>query len=249
VVKRANQARKWDSAASRRLMSLAEGAQSVEDAIARIVERTLDGIPCPPTNLDAVMQRLGVARCEPREDLPIVGGLERHGDELVIVHAPELPRARRRFTIAHELAHVIFESTGPNCPRHGRELERLCDMIGAELLLPRAVVSRMLRRSFSLTDVFALASMFDVSLQSAARRCADFEEVTILHFRDQKALWCAGTARSLRTDPALLRQLRKIEHVPYGKEDWSADTKGPYVNSSLEWRHKGSFSLVMLRPN
>src|SRR6266487_2639897 len=103
--------KEWKSAAARRLLSLAGSTRSVEEAISIIASRLLHGVSCPPTDLEAIMPRLNVTRCEADADLPISGELRKDTDGLRIVVSAHLSPARRRWTIAHELGHAVFETT------------------------------------------------------------------------------------------------------------------------------------------
>jgi Zn-dependent peptidase ImmA (M78 family) len=101
------------------------------------------------------------------------------------------PPRRRRFTLAHEIAHaLLLPLTGD--PRRqltcGRqvELERLCDAVAAELLIPWAAIKRWLD-NYTLNDartdiVLNTANTFQVSLQATALRLT---EVT---------RWCSAVA-------------------------------------------------------
>src|SRR5580704_14110342 len=108
----------------------------MEAAVQIVIGRFLDRLDCPPTDLNAVAARLSVTRIT-YEDLPFPGELRRNSQGFEIACSSYLSASRRRFTVAHELAHVIFETTGPNCPTRGRELERLCDMLASEILMPQ----------------------------------------------------------------------------------------------------------------
>ena len=126
---------KWRSAAAQRLLKLA-GVDRVDQAVPAVVRQVLEGIPCPPTDLAALCARLNVTEVVDEDDIPVVGELRRENGAFRIVCAAGQSAVRRRFTIAHELAHVLFESTGRGAPRVGADLERLCDMIAAEVLMP-----------------------------------------------------------------------------------------------------------------
>src|SRR6266436_7418175 len=113
--------RHWKSAAARRIAELAGNPPNLEEAVTIIADRLLEGISCPPTDLEALKTRLNVKEFESVTGLPIAGELRRDGDTFKIVYATSLSRGRRRFTIAHELSHAVFETTGAKCPRFGRE--------------------------------------------------------------------------------------------------------------------------------
>jgi predicted transcriptional regulator len=80
-------------------------------------------------------------------------------------------RARQRFSLAHEIAHVALGIVGDEwryrgeaAERGGRTLaERLCDYYAAALLMPRALVNKAATET---PDVNELARRFDVSEQS-----------------------------------------------------------------------------------
>jgi IrrE N-terminal-like domain len=93
-------------------------------------------IPHPRLQLDALAERLNVTGIT-YEEIPFSGELRPSNGGFTIVCSVHPSSARRRFTIAHELSHAIFEKSGSNCPRTGAELERLCDMLATELLMPR----------------------------------------------------------------------------------------------------------------
>lgn len=158
----------WKSAAARRVVAAAGGELTVERSIVDVVTKLRAGTDGPPTDLSAVAERLRVERCYP-ESLPVAGELRRNGDGLVIAYASGLPAGRRRFTIAHELGHAFFEQTGPNCPRRGAELERICDLFAVELLMPEQLTREHVRRP-EPKSVFDIATQFEVSVSAAMYR-------------------------------------------------------------------------------
>jgi hypothetical protein len=101
--------------------------------------------------------------------------------------------ARRRFSIAHEIAHTFFDNASeayqmrlardrrapPGCDPLD-DLERLCDVVAAELLMPRrawqeAVAGHGLRAA----AIPALARAFGVSREAAALRLVEMAGVPI----------------------------------------------------------------------
>ena len=121
-------------------------------------------------------------------------------------------RGRRRFTIAHELGHAVIEGLGSGRPRHGRELETICNMIAAELLLPRKVVQPFLVKP-NLVALFRLAQVFDVSLRTAAIRC---KELCGLHSfevgHDGRLAFTTGLVRIV--DESLAEIVSKVRETP-----------------------------------
>ncbi len=87
------------------------------------------------------------------------------------------PLVRQRFTWAHELGHIVMadhETIGISQVKPGevdRELERCCDAIAAELLMPNEqFCSAAARVGWKLSEVGGLARQFQVSVESAAIR-------------------------------------------------------------------------------
>jgi IrrE N-terminal-like domain len=92
-----------------------------------------------------------------------------HGRYLILVTKNDA-HARRRWTLAHELKHVIDYTTSKVMYRslgYGDELrrelqvERICDHFAASLLMPRAWVKEAY--ACGIQDVPALAGLFNVS--------------------------------------------------------------------------------------
>lgn len=186
----------WTSAAARRLLHLAGDPADIKIAVDIVARRFLDGITCPPTDLEGLGRALQVIRFE-EEPLPISGELRREPDGLVVVYSSFLSPARRRFTIAHEIAHAIFESTGPKCPRSGKELERLCDMLATELLMPRRLFLCEAGRGDDLSwdKIDQLSHIFRTSLSATSLRCAELLGVTIFEVEDTSISWAYGSMR------------------------------------------------------
>lgn len=158
------------SASVRRFMGLArldEG--SFEKAAEIIVSGMLQGVTCPPTDLREVASRLGV-RDLIEESLPMAGELRKDDGAYVIAYSREMPFTRQRFTVAHELGHVLIEQTGRGAPRVGAELERICDAFAGELLAPTQRARAFLGATPSLDTVLDFFRAFRISRQAGALR-------------------------------------------------------------------------------
>ena len=195
--------KRWTSAAARRIIGQSCSATTVEEAVYVTASRLLDGVSCPPTDLDVLQSRLNVISVEPIARLPISGELRKRSDGLVIVHSSTLSLGRRRFTIAHELGHAVFESTGPNCPRYGRELERICDMLAAEFLMPRDIFVARAGKGLHPGQVLKLARDFGTSVMATALRCRQLLGASVFQVDAGRVSWGYGAIRrdgDLRAD-------------------------------------------------
>ena len=182
---------RWKSAAARRLMEVA-GVADVDRALDRVALKLLDGVACPPTDLDALLGRLNVCRVESDAEMMVTGALKREGESFVIQVFPGLSRGRRRFTIAHELGHAFMETTGPHAPRLGTELEEICDRFAAEILMPRRAFVGNVGRSPDISAVLEAATTFRASRAAAFRRVRDLYRMKCCEFEDGWFNWSFG---------------------------------------------------------
>lgn len=186
---------RWNSAAARRIVEFAGSVATVEDAVRAVATRFLRDVACPPTDLEALKDHLNVRRIEPIEGLPISGELRPDGDGLAVVYSASMPEGRKRFTIAHEFGHAVFEQTGPNCPRHGVELEKICDMLASEFLMPSEVFRARLSLNIRPKEIFRLAREFGTSIAATSVRCTQLLGVSVFQLNDAEFEWGFGAIR------------------------------------------------------
>src|SRR5258708_4143381 len=135
----------------------------MEEAVASVVSELLDQVERPPTDLDRVCEKLGVS-VRDSDELIGSGALVKDGEAFQILCASDLSPERRRFTIAHELGHLVIERSSGGIVRQSKELECLCDIFAAELLMPRPAFVHAVDRGVRLRNLPALARAFGVSL-------------------------------------------------------------------------------------
>ena len=184
----------WKSAAARRLRELAGNVPNIGRALSTVTGHFLQGVTCPPTDLEALQKRLGIKSIE-TEDLPFAGELRREVDGFRIVLSKHLSQGRKQFTIAHELGHAILETAGRRCPHSGSELERICDLLATELLMPKSVFLEHLGLNFSLGSVSVLSRLFNTSLTATAIRIAELRGCTVFEVKNGEVSWSHGIVR------------------------------------------------------
>lgn len=172
--------------------------------------RSLGVDPTPPVDLAALARRLGVddIRLEScREE----GSVRSSGSSTVVVLRKDRSRQRQRFTLAHELGHLILAqgkevemSFRLPAPRSS-VVEGLCDDIAAALLMPAGWVKVHLTNSpFSLATVRRLALSCDVSLAASLVRLNEILgwKGTLLRWVYQKQRYrlmsCTGAPPEIR---------------------------------------------------
>src|SRR5437016_1809148 len=100
---------RWRSKAARAFLTRL-GHTDMRAAVRTLTAPLLDGIDSQPTDLHGIASRFGIPIVE--ECIGGSGALRRTPDGLQIVCNPEQRLPRRRFTIAHELGHVVIETSG-----------------------------------------------------------------------------------------------------------------------------------------
>jgi hypothetical protein len=133
-----------------------------------------------PIALQPMLARLGARREDAR--LRTRGRLEVAGDGWRVLVRTGTPWRTARFTVAHEIGHILLYSTLAHKPdavralgheRHWAEVERLCDYCAAELLMPQHHVAAFARRvGVAPAGLRALYDKFLVSWEATLRRTA-----------------------------------------------------------------------------
>jgi IrrE N-terminal-like domain len=164
----------------------------------------------PGEPLHAMALRLGVSRII-EEPMSFEGGLFElpHGERIIKLNAASPPN-RKRFTLAHEIGHLLLGKPGlrSSCSSD-HALERKCDAIAAELLMPTDEAVPFIKSlgKPSPEKLRTMASRFEVSLQAAAFRVhRDFGlwKCFIACWERHpkiKTAWFVGRRRWDRTEP------------------------------------------------
>jgi len=199
---------KVESVAAQQLLA-GTRSSSVPLAIRALAANLLQDVACPPTDLDAVAGKLSATVTA--ADIFGSGELRRRADGYDIVYAKDLALSRRRFTIAHELAHIAIIQAGPRAPTSGKEVERLCDLIAVEILMPWQIFESAIPRHPNLGDVFVLAKQFQTSLVATSQRCTEIRPLTVLEVAKGRITWCVGALRrsTALQDASLLEHVRR----------------------------------------
>ena len=115
----------------------------------------------------------------------------------ILVNAT-ISRARRRYSVAHEVAHTLFPDFQDELTRQERlwlrprvesEFERLCQAAAAEFLMPLTVFEELAERcGREIVGIDELAERFGASLEAAARRAVETagDPMAVLMLRPQE---------------------------------------------------------------
>ena len=239
----------WNSAAARRIQAKGQH-EDVSIAIRGIAEELLRSCATPPTDLEAIAHALGATIAT--ESIFGSGELRKTGAGYQIVTSKDISPERQRFTIAHEIAHLVIEGTGARPPRRGKELERLCDRLAVELLLPASAFVRVLPELPTIGDIFGLARTFQASLTATAQRVAELSNTTVLEIHRRQITWHRGTLDPLPLlrDNAFQQVMQKAELGQSGNDEFYFDAGGSLKRVHVEFQALGNVqkALFLLRP-
>lgn len=142
------------------------------------------GATPPPINIDRLLAKLG---CELRK-VPIEGDgyLIRAGvlqQTSVIAIKSTALRSRRRFTIAHELGHLVLIAN-PMVLEQREDEEEWCDKFAAAVLMPRSEVHDFEQNVREIGDWLKFPVHFQVSLAAANIRLRTCCQLTLVNEKD-----------------------------------------------------------------
>ena len=115
------------------------------------------------------------------------------------------PKTRQIFTLFHELAHLLFHTSGidtvdgafiPHLAAEPRKIEVLCNKFAAEFLLPELIFKQALAGNFPSRQIAEkLAARFHVSREFIFRRFRDFNLITQQSYEAAAREWAEQKTR------------------------------------------------------
>lgn len=167
---------------NRSVLTFAAGADPVTTMESRARALALkamdDGWGGPPFDPLMLAQRLGFV-VEARGDIPDARLVPVNKDTMVLEYNPTRPRGRLRFSIAHEIAHTLFEDSAERVRHRGGDvtaahdnwqLEVLCNIGAAELLMPSGSFTQLADQHLSIQKVMDIRKEYDVSVEACLIR-------------------------------------------------------------------------------
>jgi Zn-dependent peptidase ImmA (M78 family)/transcriptional regulator with XRE-family HTH domain len=141
-----------------------------------------------------------------------------YDDTFPIIYINNSVKTRQIFTLFHELAHLLFHTSGivtdddafaEDLSPDGRRIEVICNQFAAEFLLPSARFATELQgRTPNERTAEQLANRFHVSRESIFRRFLDRNLISEVEYRDAARRWAdqrqEGTQKSLIWAPVIL---------------------------------------------
>ncbi|MBW8088512.1 ImmA/IrrE family metallo-endopeptidase [Streptomyces hygroscopicus subsp. hygroscopicus] len=177
---------------------------------------TVLGLPFQTENLDGF--------CAWRDTEPIIAVLS------------DVPGYRVRFTVAHELGHLVLHEPGQT----GSTIEAEADAFAAELLTPRAALAQVMPTRPTLNSLAMLKTQWGVSIKSLVRGA---REIGVIDQERAISLYKQISARGWnRQEPGHVpqekpRAFRKLLEIHYGANlSTSAAARGANWSEELAMR-------------
>jgi Zn-dependent peptidase ImmA (M78 family)/O-acetyl-ADP-ribose deacetylase (regulator of RNase III) len=191
----------WTHPSARILLKQGPPVEVITDRARRLVCRALDlgwtGPPFDPLRLADILQIDVVASDEIQDARTIPLGTSRFRIEF----NPSRPLARLRYSIAHEIAHTLFDDCGEDIRHRGRhsgkrsdewQLEALCNVAAAELLMPVGKLPEEVVKAPRASSFPGLREEYGVSTEALLIRLA----------RAATSPWAAFCASRIEDGPA-----------------------------------------------
>ena len=196
--------------------------EAVEEAARNVVfdavENGWEGPPFDPFELARI---LGI-EVVPKDELRDARTIPLGGGEVAIEYNPSRPRPRLRFSLAHEIAHTLFPDVAKIAryrdnpaagPPDGWQLELLCNVAAAELLMPTDTLPMLRNAPLEIEDLMQLRVDFGVSAEVLLRRATKLATYPV-------AMFAAS-----RIDPSAPRSPFRIDYTVPSRA-WAPPLKG-----------------------
>ncbi len=198
----------------------------------------------PPYDPLALAESLGM-RIEARGDIPDARTVPIEGGGLLLEYNPMRPKGRLRFSIAHEVAHFLFPDCADEIRNRGLkderksdnwQLEVLCNIGAAELLMPHGSFSQLAEEKLSIDSVMRLRKEFEVSVEACLIRLVKLARSSCAAFGASKhsdgqyridyvipaSGWeCPVSVGQLVPEQSAVADANAIGYVAKGDEAWS----------------------------
>ena len=166
-----------------------------------------------PVNIESVAMFMGAESVQ-RVDISVAGMLLPTEESFRILINKNESWKRQRFSCAHEIAHFIFDPKRAPSMRQGTRhepnaLERHCDELAAQLLMPDPTFSRYANADvFSIQSIINLANAFQTSIKATTIRALEVIDEPCIAIVSAMSNGRTGTRLRLQWGSQNVRRLR-----------------------------------------
>jgi hypothetical protein len=167
----------------------AKNDRGLREALIKRAEGLLEecSIQHAPVNLIRIARHVGI-QCIRELDVRLDGQLFQLDDgSYEVILSSQAPQTRKRFTLAHEIGHVLVAADhNGQMPCGEGPTEELCNTVAAELLLPRRFLSEFLTEKIDVSAIRRIATKFQCSLEATGWRILNLGAIkgVLLIWRD-----------------------------------------------------------------
>jgi O-acetyl-ADP-ribose deacetylase (regulator of RNase III) len=227
----------------------------VERAQEMALQAMSEGWPGPPYDPFELADRLGV-QVVARDDLYDARTVAGRGDRLVLEYNPSRPRGRVRYSVAHEVAHMLFpdahervryRSDPEGVHGDGWQLEMLCNIAAGELLMPAGTFPELTSEALDIENLMSLRGKYDVSTEALLLRVARLSGQPATMFAasrvDPDAVGGPLRLDYWRGTRAWTAKLRKGSRIRKGSAVYDCTAVGYTARGDEEWSDEGEMHV------
>jgi len=170
--------------------------ENVEQA-AKILRKKWKFEDTPIYNLIIFLEDLGVKIFEVVEDEDFVGfSCWVKSTPIIVINTKSTDVSRRRFTILHELAHLLLVF---NDDENKDKIERYCDQFAGAMLLPEEILKSYVNSTVSITleELKRIKSKYGISIQAILVRMANVRLITWEKYKEWKDIYRSWTDKDI----------------------------------------------------
>jgi len=229
--------------------------EAARDVVFQAVEDGWNGPPFDPFELARLLGIEIVPKDELRDARTVPAGR----GEVAIEYNPTRPRHRLRFSLAHEIAHTLFPDVATLAryrdnpaagPPDGWQLELLCNVAAAELLMPTDTLPLLRKGRLDIEELMELRADFGVSTEVLLRRATKLATHPVAMFAASRSdasaarspfrvdytvpsrAWAPAVESGMKRPPdSVLAECTAVGFTAKRLEDWSDELRGLAVEA------------------
>ena len=198
-----------------------------------------------PVNIESIAKSLGAESVQ-RANISVAGMLLPTEDSFRILVNKNEHWVRQRFSGAHEIAHLILDpkhapSMRKEVPEAPTTLEKHCDMLAAQILMPDPTFSRYAKSEIcSIQSILKLARTFQTSITATTIRLMDVIDEPIIAIFSRMATGKTGLHLRIQWNSQNVRRLRRRHayFLPKGKSVNLATADMAYRTNQIQTKNE-----------